>query len=115
MLRSAPVYLDQVGLDKIDETLRATAASITNVDMSDQAWQQASLPVRFGGLGLRKAASLALPCYISSVERSRDLVDKILPGTCAFSVDPLAQAEAQLASIYAEPLTENGSQTNHMR
>ena len=63
-LRSAPVYLDGAGLGRIDEALRSAAASVANVEMSDQAWQQASLPVRYGGLDLCKSASLALPCYI---------------------------------------------------
>ena len=48
---------------------------------SDEAWKQASLPVRSGGLGIRKANDIALPAYISSALMSHTLVEAIIPST----------------------------------
>ena len=46
--------------------------------LSDVQWIQASLPVKAGGLGIRRAASLALPAYLASVTSTASLQDLIL-------------------------------------
>ena len=51
---------------------------ITNNKIDQVAWTQASLPLRFAGLGLRKLADLAHPAYFSSVYQSVDLANIIL-------------------------------------
>jgi len=48
-------------LDRFDSLLRSAIERTTNFDLSDTQWLQASLPVRDGGLGVRRVASLALP------------------------------------------------------
>ena len=45
---------------------RGTVKQITNSDLSDIQWTQASLPVRDGGLGIRRVSSLALPAFVAS-------------------------------------------------
>ena len=67
-----------VGGKTIDEGRFIEPTVLTNVQLDDQDWRQASLPVRFGGLGLRSVGSLALPCYLSSVNKSQVLVRAIL-------------------------------------
>jgi hypothetical protein len=52
---------------------RNTLQSITNVDLYDSAWNQATLPISFGGLGVRRASDLALPAFLSSVAGSSSL------------------------------------------
>ena len=52
--------------------------SIANTAFSDDAWTQASFPVRMGGLGIRKSEDIALPAYISSSISTYSLVDSIL-------------------------------------
>ena len=42
-------------------------------------WQQAKLPVRFGGLGLRASSDIALPAYLASLASSRDIIQSVLP------------------------------------
>ena len=54
-------------------------SQIANIDFSDNAWIQASLPVSYGGLGIRRAADIALPCYIASAFSALSLVEAILP------------------------------------
>ena len=46
--------------------------------LSDVQWIQASLPVKAGGLGIRRAASLALPAYLASATSTASLQDLIL-------------------------------------
>ena len=45
--------------------------------MTDDAWEQAALPLRHGGLGVRSVHALALPSYVSSLTASAPLVSYI--------------------------------------
>ena len=47
--------------------------------MTDAAFDQASLPVANGGLGLRPASEIALPGFLSSVEACRPFTKPLLP------------------------------------
>jgi len=69
ILRCTPCY-DHPGLVKFDEGLRAGVESILNIAFSDDQWSLASLPIRMGGLGIRRASSLALPAFLASAARS---------------------------------------------
>ena len=53
ILRAA-CCVDHELLRKLDDQLRAAVSSICNVSLTDDQWLQASLPVRNGGLGLRR-------------------------------------------------------------
>ncbi|KPI97466.1 hypothetical protein RR46_09373 [Papilio xuthus] len=46
--------------------------------LNEQSWTQASLPIRYGGLGIRKISCVALPAFLSSVHSSANLIGKIL-------------------------------------
>ena len=89
LLRSAPTYQQKELLKQYDELIRDSMSEITNVNFTNKAWSQASLPVRFGGLGIRKALDIALPCYISSALRATSLVEAItssVTGLASFEV-----------------------------
>lgn len=59
-----------------------TLTSILNLEMDDRAWSQGSLPVRFGGLGVRKISCVALPAFLSLAYYSTsNIVVKILEYT----------------------------------
>jgi len=60
--------VDNSALADVDKLLRSATShlSLTNSDLSDDQWLQASLPIKMGGLGLRKVSSLALPAYLAS-------------------------------------------------
>ena len=53
-------------------------SSIMNIEFTDDSWTQACLPVRAGGLGIRKSEDIALPCFISSTISASTLVEAIL-------------------------------------
>lgn len=46
--------------------------------MNAQQWTQASLPISFGGIGIRKLKDICLPEFISSTHGVESLVSRIL-------------------------------------
>ena len=79
LLRSAPAFKAQLALKATDETVRNTLEAVSNVVISPEAWEQASLPVKLGGLGVRSVEALALPCYIASSHSALPLIRSICP------------------------------------
>ena len=65
MLRCSPCLGNAI-LSQIDEVLKSNISLIANVVVSDKQWIQASLRVKAGDLGIRRAFSLALPAYLAS-------------------------------------------------
>jgi len=65
LLRCSP-SVSHAALDSFDELLRTRLSYLTNCDLSDSEWTQASLPVRDGGLGVRWVSMLALPAFLAS-------------------------------------------------
>ena len=70
ILRCTPCH-EHPGLSKFDEGLRDGTESILNIALSDDQWSLASMPIRMGGLGIRRASSLALPAFLASAARSQ--------------------------------------------
>ena len=87
-LRSSPAYLEEELLARFDESVREALSSITNIAFNDDSWSQATLPIHLGGIGIRRAQDLALPCFISSVVSVGPLVRAVL-----LPVIGLAQSE----------------------
>ena len=56
-------------------------SDISNLDLiaNDRSWTQASLPVKSGGLGIRRGAQLATSAYLASAAGSFNLIQQILP------------------------------------
>jgi hypothetical protein len=79
-LRSSPCS-DCPELDVFDRLLRNSLSTITNVSLDDLAWVQATLPVSKGGLGIRSVALLAPSAFLASAAATRDLQDRLLPGS----------------------------------
>jgi len=77
MLRCSP-SVSHPSLEKFDALLKQAIQRITNSDLSDLQWIQASLPVRDGGLGVRRVSSLALPAFLASEASTQSLQDDIL-------------------------------------
>ena len=79
-LRTSPCFLSP-NLKLYDDRLRSIVSTITNIHFApnDPAWTQASLPVKFGGLGIRSAVQLAPSAFLASAAGSSDLAHHILP------------------------------------
>ena len=99
ILRTCPSYLRADSLTQIDRVVRSTLSDCTNVALSDKAWRQASLPLRFGGLGVRSVADLALPSYLSSLHASQDLVQQIL-SQCPHALQSMPITIARVTSDF---------------
>jgi hypothetical protein len=76
-LRSAPCA-GCVELSHFDALVRSALSKICNISSTDDQWLQASLPVRAGGLGLRRVSSLATPAFIASAVGTLNLQNQIL-------------------------------------
>ncbi|KAK3867441.1 hypothetical protein Pcinc_027099 [Petrolisthes cinctipes] len=73
-LLGAPIKPDCINeLQGIDTMLCETISRCCNVQLSDDAWTQASLPLRLGGIGTQRMADVALPAYISSMDATSEL------------------------------------------
>ena len=83
LLRTAPVFSSTHCL-ALAEAVRDTLSGVLNLRWSEDSWAQASLPVRWGGLGVRDVVPLAPSCFLASVHASALLVRSILP-------EPLAE------------------------
>ena len=77
-LRTSPCFFGPE-LQVFDSLLRSLLSSILNINLTDSAWSQASLPVRCGGLGVCSATLLAPSAFLVSAAGSADLVHDILP------------------------------------
>jgi hypothetical protein len=78
LLRTTPTWLCPNEVSSFDNALRDSAELILNVSLSDDQWSQASLPIRHGGLGLRRAGDVGLPAFLASAHGVSGLVSKIL-------------------------------------
>ena len=77
LLRSAPCFGHAL-LQEFDNMFRACLCSIVNADLSDSQWLQASLPVGFGGLGIRLVSQLASSAFLASAVGTSELQSAIL-------------------------------------
>ena len=77
-IRSSPSFLSP-SLQRYDETLRSIVSDITNINLDETAWTQASLPVKSGGLGIRSTVQLAPSAFLASAAANSDLTHHILP------------------------------------
>jgi hypothetical protein len=77
LMRCSP-SVDHPALSEFDRILRSAICKITNCDLSENQWLQAGLPIRDGGLGIRRVSSLALPAFLASAAGSLSLQDAIL-------------------------------------
>ena len=77
LMRCSP-SVSHPDLQKFDGLLRTAIDQLTNSSLTDTQWLQASLPIKDGGLGVRRVASLATPAFISSAASSLYLQDIIL-------------------------------------
>ena len=95
LLRTSPSFLSP-SLKVYDDVLGSIVGTIANTGLDDNAWNQASLPVKAGGLGIRSAVQLAPSAFLSSAAASTDLVRHILPPR--FGPQDLLHVDSALAS-----------------
>ena len=78
-LRTAPCFIKPELLDSFDKIIKATLINILNIQLSEAAYNQATLPVALGGLGIRPAAEISIPGFLSSVHACKKIANSLLP------------------------------------
>src|SRR6267154_3688522 len=73
----------------VSDAARDLLSSILNIRFTDTSWSQASLPVRWGGIGVRDVVGLAPSAYLGSLSATAQLVSSILPQSFSVSPDPM--------------------------
>jgi hypothetical protein len=76
-LRTSPCC-DNPLLAKFNTTLRQGLCDILNINLSNDQWTQASLPIHNGGLGIRSAGMLAPSAFLASAAATLQLQNDIL-------------------------------------
>ena len=79
LLRCCPCWKYPEKLHLYDLTLKTAFENITNSNLDDNAWSQATLLVFMGGMGLRSTIELSLSAYLASVHSVINLVSLIIP------------------------------------
>ena len=110
VLRASPAYLRPRELEDFDRVLREGVSGITNVDMTNEAWGQASLSVSLGGLGCRGAGEVALPAFVSSLGSTGSLVEAILSKPKLAESGELASAVEEWGRRCEDPVPTDFSQ-----
>ena len=70
--------------------MKATLEKITNSNLDNFIFRQASLPVKLGGLGIRRTQDISLPAFISSCKKSVPIINEILTNTDAANFHSLS-------------------------
>ena len=77
-LRTAPTFERSDIPTLFDEAIRSTLQTVPNVPLDEQTWQQLTLPVKCARMGIHKVTELSTPAFLSSVSKSRALVESII-------------------------------------
>ena len=87
-----------------DGILKTGISLITNTELSETQWLQASLLVKDGGLGVRRATSLALPSFLASASSTSVLQSQILESSNFVSDSSIEKAYRELwSNLYDTP------------
>ena len=65
-------------LHNFDESIKSSLETILNIRFSNENWDECTLPVKFGGLGVRTTTDICVPAFISSSYSTLNLVGNIL-------------------------------------
>jgi len=88
-----------------DRLLRLAVERITNSSLTDTQWLQASIPIKDGGLGVRRVSLLALPAFLASAAGTASLQAEIL-AYCDVPDDPYWKEYLELWSASGNDIPE---------
>ena len=81
-----------------DYQLRECLCNVVNINLSDEQWTQASLPVRKGGLGIRQVSQLAPSAFLASTHSTSELQNEILK-SCQITPDHSLEKAVSIWSL----------------
>ena len=116
LLRAAPIYELPGLLQAMDSKLKSVMTSLTNVRFEDPSWEQAILPGRYGGLGVRRTEDVALPSYVASLHRCQQHISALLPSSChAPFVQELTKATEDWQTMAGSSKLPDGDRRHQQR
>ena len=65
-MRTTPLWFSPSFLNETDILLRGCLESILNTEFDDSSRSLANLPIRVGGLGIRRISDICLPAFLAS-------------------------------------------------
>ena len=98
LLRTVPAPLAASQWLQFDAGLRAALGRIVHTSVPDDAWTQATLPCRLGGLGLREATSVQPAAFLGSCNSTRQLCHRLLSMTQAVPPTEVASLPGEAAA-----------------
>jgi len=104
LLRCSP-SVDACGPQTFDDLLKSVFSRITNNTLCDSQWLQASLHIKFGGLGIRRVTSFALPAFLASATSSLLLQEEILGGLQPLPDELVESLRCHWVSFSGAPLS----------
>ena len=108
ILRCSPCH-GHSSLSNYDAILHSGISSLFNISLSDTQFLQASLPVKFGGLGIRRVSSLANPAFLASAAGTTSLQSSLL-ADFDLPEDPLVASYLETwSSLSQVPIPSNPS------
>ena len=102
LLRSAPC-VNHPSLPIFDGLLRSSLSEVCNVYLKDRNWAQATLPVSFGGVGIRSSVDLAPAAFLSSSVSTSAIQNDLLV-RCVITPpnDHFLNLQAEWISVHGE-------------
>lgn len=94
-LRCAPTWRNHAALLLYDNALKIAVEGILNCSLSPDSWSQSSLPVKFGGLGVRHAVETAIPSFLASSYSCLPHLNSLLPDFLCEQDDAVTEGEQQ--------------------
>lgn len=80
-MRTTPTFLMHDILNEMDSAMKECIENILNIPLHERQWEQASLPVKLGGVGIRKMSEVSLPAFLASFSGVKSVVSTILGTT----------------------------------
>ncbi|KAL1446386.1 hypothetical protein WDU94_005682 [Cyamophila willieti] len=78
LLRTSPFWKFVEMMKSIDKLLHDSLQAILNISLVENQWNQATLPINNGGIGIRNVTDIALPAFLSSAHGVSTLVSQVL-------------------------------------
>lgn len=66
LMRAPPTYMTPKSFHRID-IIRTAIPGISNMDLPEESWIQASVSTHMGGIDIRLIQDIALSAFISSI------------------------------------------------
>ena len=102
--RTTHPCLHAQSMNRFDGLMREALGSVIGHPLDDKQWDQASLPVSMGGMGLRRGTIHSPASYISSIAHSFQLVTEIL-SPITYNPFGVNEALAILNPVVDDPLS----------